>query len=252
MMVSRNDVLSDVASLWGRHSRTFLDYVVAVASPVIENEHDQKVIDALKECHEAEAPINDRMFNLLLRLGQRPDQPGYALGASTYNFLRGVNVGKVFADGCRPELEVLESHLKRYEDVDTAEERMFRSIASEYVDVRGKALKSIDKVMADIARADAAAAGEVVEDVADEPVASDEEFPWHDEALSLEERMQLAEGKGLFEKLYAAMAQTDCTACGYDCEGYARAIADGEDDDLEKCAPGMDETRETLEKLMGK
>jgi sulfite reductase (NADPH) flavoprotein alpha-component len=92
--------------------------------------------------------------------------------------------------------------------------------------------------------------GVVAEEVA--PAAAEGEFPWHNEDLALAERMKLADGKGLFEKLFAAMAQTDCTACGYDCEGYARAIADGEDTDLTKCAPGELETQETLEKLMGK
>jgi hypothetical protein len=68
----------------------------------------------------------------------------------------------------------------------------------------------------------------------------------------LDERMALVKGMGLFEQLFAAMAQTDCTACGYDCEGYARAIADGEDKDLTKCAPGELETQRMLEKLVGR
>jgi sulfite reductase (NADPH) flavoprotein alpha-component len=51
-------------------------------------------------------------------------------------------------------------------------------------------------------------------------------------------------------KLYAAMAQTDCTACGYDCEGYAKAIADGKEKDISMCVPGKAETEDVLKKLV--
>lgn len=74
--------------------------------------------------------------------------------------------------------------------------------------------------------------------------------PWHDPTLSLAERMALAADKGLYEKLFAAMAQTDCTACGYDCAGYAKAIYEGADTDISKCRPGAEETLEMLKKLM--
>jgi NADH-quinone oxidoreductase subunit I len=76
--------------------------------------------------------------------------------------------------------------------------------------------------------------------------------PWHDPGLSLAERMKLAEGKSLAEKLYAAMAQTDCHACGYDCKGYAEAIASGAESDLSLCVPGAAETEAELRKLMGR
>ncbi|MGZ5444220.1 MAG: (Fe-S)-binding protein, partial [Thermoanaerobaculia bacterium] len=65
------------------------------------------------------------------------------------------------------------------------------------------------------------------------------------------ERMKMAEKGGLKDKLFAAMAQTDCTACGWDCEGYANAIATGETKDLTLCVPGEQETEEMLKKLMG-
>jgi NADH-quinone oxidoreductase subunit B len=76
--------------------------------------------------------------------------------------------------------------------------------------------------------------------------------PFHREDLTLPERMTLAEEMGgKFEtKLFAAMAQTDCGACGWDCEGYANAIADGETKDITLCVPGEDETLDMLKKLM--
>jgi len=76
--------------------------------------------------------------------------------------------------------------------------------------------------------------------------------PFHREDLMLVERMQLAnEMGGKWEtKLFAAMAQTDCGACGWDCEGYAHAIATGETDDISLCVPGETETLDMLKLLM--
>ena len=76
--------------------------------------------------------------------------------------------------------------------------------------------------------------------------------PFHREDLMLNERMELAnEMGGKFEtKLFAAMAQTDCGACGWDCEGYANALATGETDDISLCVPGESETLDMLEMLM--
>ena len=78
-----------------------------------------------------------------------------------------------------------------------------------------------------------------------------EEAPWHNPDLALPERMKMAEKGSLKDKLFAAMAQTDCTACGWDCEGYANAIATGESKDLTLCVPGEQETEDMLKKLMG-
>jgi NADH-quinone oxidoreductase subunit C len=78
-----------------------------------------------------------------------------------------------------------------------------------------------------------------------------EEAPWHDPEKALPERMELAKDGSLKDKLFAAMAQTDCTACGWDCEGYADAIAKGETKDLTLCVPGEAETESMLKKLMG-
>jgi len=77
-----------------------------------------------------------------------------------------------------------------------------------------------------------------------------EEAPWHDPEKPLTERMELAKAGTLKDKLFAAMAQTDCTACGWDCEGYAEAIAKGETKDLTLCVPGEEETESMLKKLV--
>jgi sulfite reductase (NADPH) flavoprotein alpha-component len=80
--------------------------------------------------------------------------------------------------------------------------------------------------------------------------AAEEDFPWHDPALTLTERLQLAEGKPPARKLMAAMAQLDCGACGYICQTYSEAIARGEEKDLTKCSPGGAETARSLKQLL--
>lgn len=75
-------------------------------------------------------------------------------------------------------------------------------------------------------------------------------WPWHDAGLGMAQRMDLAKSASLADKLMAAMAQTDCHACGYDCRGYADAIAAGSEQDLSLCLPGEAETAKKLEELM--
>ena len=77
------------------------------------------------------------------------------------------------------------------------------------------------------------------------------DWPWHDPALGMQQRLDLAKDKSMADKLMAAMAQTDCHACGYDCRGYADAIAAGSETDLSLCLPGEAETENMLKKLMG-
>ena len=78
----------------------------------------------------------------------------------------------------------------------------------------------------------------------------DEDAPWHDPALSLDERMALAQGKPLKLRLMAAMAQLDCGQCGYLCQSYAEAIADGTEKSLKKCVPGEKPTANKLKEII--
>jgi sulfite reductase (NADPH) flavoprotein alpha-component len=73
--------------------------------------------------------------------------------------------------------------------------------------------------------------------------------PWHDQALPLAERMQLADGKSVRWRLMAAMAQQDCGQCGYDCKRYSGAIAGGREQRLNLCVPGGKETTRMLKTL---
>ncbi len=76
--------------------------------------------------------------------------------------------------------------------------------------------------------------------------------PFHRDDLTLPERMEMAKemGNGWETRMFAAMAQTDCGACGWDCEGYANALATGETDDISLCVPGESETLDMLKILM--
>ena len=80
--------------------------------------------------------------------------------------------------------------------------------------------------------------------------APDEDFPWHDPTLALDERMALAQGRPFERTLMAAMGQLDCGQCGYQCRTYAEAIARGEEKGLGKCVPGGRETKRMLKQLM--
>lgn len=84
-----------------------------------------------------------------------------------------------------------------------------------------------------------------------EPTPSEpEEFPWHDAALPIVDRLSLAEGKPVERKLMAAMAQLNCGSCGYLCQTYAEAIASGEESNLTLCSPGGKETKQAVKKLL--
>ena len=73
--------------------------------------------------------------------------------------------------------------------------------------------------------------------------------PWHDPAMPLGERMQLAESRPLRRRMMAAMGQQDCGQCGYNCEDYANAIFLKSEERLNLCVPGGKDTTRTLKTL---
>ncbi len=82
------------------------------------------------------------------------------------------------------------------------------------------------------------------------PAVEHEDFPWHDPALSLDQRLDLAEGRPINRVLAAAMAQLDCGQCGYLCQAYAEAIAGGTETNLNRCVPGGKATSRKLRELV--
>ena len=87
-------------------------------------------------------------------------------------------------------------------------------------------------------------------DAAGVPAAAEEDdAPWHDPAMPLDERMGLAAGKPLTRRMMAAMAQQDCGQCGYNCQDYSKAIVVGEEARLNLCVPGGKETARKVKEL---
>jgi sulfite reductase (NADPH) flavoprotein alpha-component len=73
--------------------------------------------------------------------------------------------------------------------------------------------------------------------------------PWHDPAMPLGDRMQLADSRPLRRRMMAAMGQQDCGQCGYNCEDYANAIYLKSEERLNLCVPGGKETARMLKTL---
>jgi len=81
------------------------------------------------------------------------------------------------------------------------------------------------------------------------PEEVDDGAPWHDPATPLPERMKLAEGRPLPRRMMAAMAQQDCSQCGYNCKDYADALFTKKEKRLNLCVPGGKDTTRTLKQL---
>ncbi|MBI3702050.1 MAG: sulfite reductase subunit alpha [Afipia sp.] len=77
----------------------------------------------------------------------------------------------------------------------------------------------------------------------------DGEAPWHDQTISIADRMKMAEGRPLRRRMMAAMAQQDCGQCGYNCNDYSEAIAGKKEERLNLCVPGGKETSRMLKTL---
>ena len=78
---------------------------------------------------------------------------------------------------------------------------------------------------------------------------TDDGAPWHDPAMPLADRMQLAEGRPLQRRMMAAMAQQDCGQCGYNCHDYSQALFNKTEERLNLCVPGGKDTARMLKKL---
>ncbi len=80
-------------------------------------------------------------------------------------------------------------------------------------------------------------------------LATNDDAPWHDPAMAIEDRMKLADAKPLAPRLMAAMAQQDCGQCGYNCADYANALFEKKEARLNLCAPGGKDTARALKAL---
>jgi sulfite reductase (NADPH) flavoprotein alpha-component len=87
-------------------------------------------------------------------------------------------------------------------------------------------------------------------EASDVPESDTDDFPWADPQLDLERRLMLAGGRPLELRLMAAMAQHECGQCGYSCRGYARALAQGSEQDSSLCFPGGRGTARSLKTML--
>ncbi|MFN2238205.1 MAG: (Fe-S)-binding protein [Thermoanaerobaculia bacterium] len=147
-----------------------------------------------------------------------------------------------------PALRAEQAALLSAEPAETPVERAPEPPAAASVAVAEPPAASVEPPPAPVAVAEVPAPPAALAAV--ETTGASAEASFHDESLSLAERMKLAEGMSFEKKLFAAMAQTDCGACGWDCEGYAQALASGEEKDISLCVPGESETLDTLQVLM--
>jgi sulfite reductase (NADPH) flavoprotein alpha-component len=81
------------------------------------------------------------------------------------------------------------------------------------------------------------------------PAEIDDGVPWHDPAMTLADRMKLAEGRPLRRRMMAAMAQQDCGQCGYNCHDYSEALFGKKEERLNLCVPGGKDTARMLKQL---
>lgn len=82
------------------------------------------------------------------------------------------------------------------------------------------------------------------------PPPAEESAPWKDPALDIAERMALAEGRPLLQRMSAAVAQQDCGQCGYLCKTYSEAIFAHAEPRLNLCVPGGKTTARMLKALV--
>lgn len=80
-------------------------------------------------------------------------------------------------------------------------------------------------------------------------LATNDDAPWHDPSMALDERMKLADGRPIAPRLMAAMAQQDCGQCGYNCADYANALATKTEERINLCVPGGKDTLRMLKAL---
>jgi sulfite reductase (NADPH) flavoprotein alpha-component len=109
-------------------------------------------------------------------------------------------------------------------------------------------LLNVDPMTADTSTPTSGGATALAEPPAD--LIDEDDMPWHDPSLMLDERMALAADKPAEFKFMAAMAQLDCGACGYLCRTYSKAIAEGKESDLNRCVPGGGDTAKKLKQLV--
>jgi hypothetical protein len=236
------DVMTSVLAL---EDKCALKYVVETAWPATIDKFDKEAAAVFTAAWKAEEPflgriaqiISENNDDLMPLLDDCFDFPASRLHFATWSHLLGV-VPELIDHELGWLLGAIE------QSADEASTKLLKQILA----TKEEGVTSIRSLFDKQVKAKAPKDSGAVEEEA-APVSSGDSF--RDADMPIEDRMAVAKGKDKFTQLWAAMAQTDCTACGYDCEGYAQAIADGTDKDLSKCVPGEDATANALKAIVG-
>lgn len=230
-----------------------LSYVVGgAAAPSSIDGDDSAAQKTLAACWEREEPFLDRLIELVSDVGGSEPviDSTYRFAPSRLNFARWSHILGVVTPLVEEEIAALEDLRERAGD----QSPDLAKVTADLLAAKRSNLEEISQLHAKqvAAKAKAAEAAAAGESEKSDGGGGDDIMAFRDPDMEIEDRMGVVSKASLELKLWAAMAQTDCTACGYDCEGYAKAIAAGEDKDLTKCVPGEDVTENQLKSLMSK
>ena len=247
-MMTAGNATQDMMDVLAIESKSVMSYIAASAWPQSIDKDDDAASQVFAEAWEREAPFVDRMVEMVSDVGGQPSLYGtYRFAPSRFNFARPSHLLSVVPALVQEEIGLLAQTRARAEDATE-----LASTIDEILAVKADGLAKMKAAFAKqvAARAKAAEGAEAVSEAPAAENAADDGLGFRDADMEIADRLTKVEGKPLDVRLWAAMAQTDCTACGYDCEGYAKAIAAGEDSDLTKCVPGEDDTANALKQLM--
>ena len=231
--------------------RSVAKYAASSSWPAIVDKDDEEAWALIQETAAAESTFLDRLSALLAESGGDALIDGtYLIEAPRLNFARASHLIGVIAPTVQEEAEKLRA-LTEGEGKGSPFTRLIQGLVAVKADFADRMAKMAASVQEERAQSQAGGAAKSDAKPGKAKAAADGALPFRDADMPISERMAKVQSASLELKLWAAMAQTDCTACGYDCEGYAKAIAAGQEKDLGKCVPGEDETANMLKKLVG-
>jgi hypothetical protein len=239
--------VNDLIEILNVETRSVLNYVLKGAQPAIIDDGDKKALEVCKSSWQAEHKIVMKLIELASSVADESlvFDPAYPFVSARLNYAQALHLAGVMPAMIEAEIGAIRAHrvhvgprlLPMVDQLIAAkEDGVLKMRALHESETAAKAKKALPGGAAQGATAAAAPAGG--------------ELGWRDADMPIGERLAAARGHTIADQLWAAMAQTDCTACGYDCEGYAKAIASGEEKDLTKCVPGESDTADALRKIM--
>lgn len=226
---------------WENHG--VLNYIAKNAWPTSLDAVDEQAKALLAELWSVEESLLGSLVAEVAEVGGHPTTDGtYEFVSGRFNFARYSHVLSVVAPVMADENARLDALVAQMAD-GPGKETVARLLSQ-----KESALEAVEETAAAQKEARAEAAEGDGGEAAAETASGD--IDWHDADVDIEDRMAAVSSGSKKDKLWAAMAQTDCTACGYDCEGYADAILSGDEGDLTKCVPGEDATADVIKSIM--